>query len=200
MRKTIPVNPALVTPGAKTAPALTPLSDSAVPATSADIPAQSPAATGADHAGKAKLTPSALVPDSDDVGGARVPGESIAQSGTSMPAANTPQEILDVEIKDKKQLQGIYMPFLTNGGLFLPTTKAYALGDEVSVTLHLLKEPRQYAAIGRVAWITPRNALNKRIQGIGIHFSLDENTGITKRKIEELLGAAVKSDKSTHTL
>ncbi len=111
-----------------------------------------------------------------------------------------PSEMLEVEIKDKKQLQAVYMPFLTNGGIFLPTAKEYVLGEEVYLNMHLLKESRQYTVIGRVAWITPRNALNKRIQGVGIHFSLDENTGITKRKIEELLGAAVKSDKSTHTL
>jgi type IV pilus assembly protein PilZ len=121
--------------------------------------------------------------------------------GIAKPAGKSPPaDMLDVEIKDKKQLQAVYMPFLTNGGLFLPTAKEYVLGEELQLNLHLLKESRQYVAIGRVAWITPKNALNKRIQGIGIHFSLDENTGITKRKIEELLGPAVKSDKSTHTL
>jgi type IV pilus assembly protein PilZ len=125
----------------------------------------------------------------------------VVPAGIAKPAGKSPPaDMLDVEIKDKKQLQAVYMPFLTNGGLFLPTAKDYVLGEELQLNLHLLKESRQYVAIGRVAWITPRNALNKRIQGIGVHFSLDENTGITKRKIEELLGPAVKSDKSTHTL
>lgn len=131
-----------------------------------------------------------------------LPGTSHVASLTvpSTPSRQPPAEMLDVDIKEKKQLQGIYMPFLTNGGIFVPTVKAYALGEEVYLNLHLLKEPRPYVVIGRVAWISPRNALNKRMQGIGIHFSLDENTGIAKRKIEELLGPAVKSDKSTHTL
>ena len=39
--------------------------------------------------------------------------------------------ILSLSIKDKAVLYAAYMPFVKNGGLFIPTKKDYALGDEV---------------------------------------------------------------------
>ena len=44
---------------------------------------------------------------------------------------NSRNGILSLTIKDKAVLYSAYMPFLENGGLFVPTNKAYALGDEV---------------------------------------------------------------------
>ena len=39
--------------------------------------------------------------------------------------------ILSLAIKDKSVLYAAYMPFIRNGGLFIPTNKHYRLGDEV---------------------------------------------------------------------
>jgi len=39
--------------------------------------------------------------------------------------------ILSLTIKDKSVLYAAYMPFIKNGGLFIPTNKSYRLGDEV---------------------------------------------------------------------
>lgn len=39
--------------------------------------------------------------------------------------------ILSLSIKDKAALYAAYMPFVKNGGLFIPTKKRYRLGDEV---------------------------------------------------------------------
>ena len=38
------------------------------------------------------------------------------------------QRILSFAIKDKQTLYAAYMPFVKNGGLFIPTTKKYQLG------------------------------------------------------------------------
>jgi type IV pilus assembly protein PilZ len=42
------------------------------------------------------------------------------------------QGILSLTIKDRAVLYAAYMPFVRNGGLFVPTNKRYELGEEVS--------------------------------------------------------------------
>ena len=39
------------------------------------------------------------------------------------------QGILSLNIKDKSALYAAYMPYVKNGGLFIPTNKQYSLGD-----------------------------------------------------------------------
>ena len=39
--------------------------------------------------------------------------------------------LLTLTIKDKSALYLAYMPFVKNGGLFIPTNSNYRLGDEV---------------------------------------------------------------------
>ena len=39
--------------------------------------------------------------------------------------------VLTLTIQDKSVLYGAHMSFLQNGGLCVPTTKPYRLGDEV---------------------------------------------------------------------
>ena len=52
----------------------------------------------------------------------------------------TKQGILSLTIKDRTVLYAAYMPFLRNGGLFIPTNKRFALGEEVFVLLALMDE------------------------------------------------------------
>ena len=48
--------------------------------------------------------------------------------------------ILSLTIKDKAVLYAAYMPFIKNGGLFIPTNKQYKLGEEVFLLLNLMEE------------------------------------------------------------
>ena len=41
------------------------------------------------------------------------------------------QGILSLSIKDRQALYKSYMPFVSGGGLFVPSTKRFSLGDEV---------------------------------------------------------------------
>ena len=50
------------------------------------------------------------------------------------------QGILSLTIKDKSALYAAYMPFIRNGGLFIPTNKSYHLGDEVFMLLTLMED------------------------------------------------------------
>ena len=81
------------------------------------------------------------------------------------------QGILSLAIKDKGSLYAAYMPFVKNGGLFVPTNKDYHLGDEVFMLLTLMEEPDKIPVAGRIVWITPRGAQGNRAAGIGVQFS-----------------------------
>ena len=112
---------------------------------------------------------------------------------------NSRNGILSLTIKDKAVLYSAYMPFLENGGLFVPTNKAYALGDEVFMLLTLMDEPEKIPIAGKVVWVTPRGAQGNRTAGIGVQFS-ELDKGATRSKIENQLAGALKSDRPTHTM
>lgn len=109
------------------------------------------------------------------------------------------QGILSLSIKEKSSLYSAFIPFVKNGGLFIPTNRAYKLGDEVFMLLNLMDEPERIPVAGKVIWITPRGASGSRTPGIGVQFS-EQDRGDTRNRIENLLGAALQSDKPTHTM
>jgi type IV pilus assembly protein PilZ len=109
------------------------------------------------------------------------------------------QGILSLTIKDKNALYAAYMEFIKNGGLFIPTTKRYQLGDEVFMLLTLMDESERIPVAGKVVWITPLNAEGNRAAGIGVQFS-DQEGGVARAKIEGFLAGALKSERPTHTM
>jgi type IV pilus assembly protein PilZ len=106
--------------------------------------------------------------------------------------------ILTLNIKDKSALYISYMPFVKNGGLFIPTNKQYKLGDEVFILLTLMDGAERMPVAGKVVWLTPPAAQGKRQQGIGVQFSAQDN-GETQKKIEVLLAGSAE-DRPTHTM
>ena len=107
--------------------------------------------------------------------------------------------ILSLTIKDKSSLYAAYMPFVKNGGLFIPTNKTYKLGEEVFMLLTLMNDPEKIPVAGKIIWITPKGAQGNRTAGIGVQFS-GQDKGAVRTKIESFLGGALKSDRQTHTL
>jgi type IV pilus assembly protein PilZ len=114
------------------------------------------------------------------------------------PAAARPG-MLSLSIKDKTSLYAAYMPYVTNGGLFIPTTKRYSLGDEVFMLLTLMEDNERLPVAGKIIWITPQGAQGNRSAGIGVQFSFQDK-GATRNKIETHLAGAMKSDRITHTM
>ncbi len=106
--------------------------------------------------------------------------------------------ILSLTIKDKAVLYSAYMPFIKNGGLFIPTNKKYKLGEEVFLLLSLMEEADKIPVAGKVAWITPPGAGGNRAAGIGIQFNDQDDSA--RRKIETYLAGSEKSDRPTHTM
>ena len=111
--------------------------------------------------------------------------------------------ILTLDIADKSALYAAYMPFIANGGLFIPAQrnerKNYNLGDEVFLLLNLAEQGERLPVAGKVVWVTPPGAQGQRQAGIGIQFS-GQDSGATQQKIESLLGGALRSERPTHTL
>lgn len=107
--------------------------------------------------------------------------------------------VLSLAIKEKAALYAAYMPYLKHGGIFVPTNRPYKLGDEVYLILTLMDDPTKYPIAGRVVWVSPAGG-TARTPGIGVHFPADESGAAARRRIEELLGAALKSGRQTHTI
>lgn len=124
---------------------------------------------------------------------------SASQPETNAAQAPRPS-VLSLAIKEKAALYAAYMPFLKHGGIFVPTNKPYKIGDEIYLILALMDDPNKYPIAGTVAWITPSDANNNKAQGIGVHFPGDESGQRARGRIEEILGAALRSSRATHTL
>ena len=78
--------------------------------------------------------------------------------------------VLSLNINSKSALYAAFMPHLKHGGIFIPTTRSYNIGDEVFIF------------------------------SIGVHFNNDESGQEARRRIEGLLGGIMQSTRPTHTL
>jgi type IV pilus assembly protein PilZ len=109
------------------------------------------------------------------------------------------QGILSLTIKEKNALYAAYMPFIKNGGLFIPTKRDYELGEEVFLLLSLLDETERLPIAGKIIWKTPLGSEGYRLAGIGVQFS-DHDGGLARNKIETYLAGALETERPTHTM
>lgn len=110
------------------------------------------------------------------------------------------QGILSLSIKDKGALYNAYMPFLKSGGIFVPTQRRYALGDEVFILLSLMDDRDRLPVAGRVVWITPSGAQGNRTAGIGVQFNEGADGETVRTKIESILAGSLSAERPTHTM
>lgn len=108
--------------------------------------------------------------------------------------------ILQLNLRDKNALRSLYMPFLRNGGIFIPTENPYDLGDEMYVLLSIAEESNRIPLQGQVVWITPKGALGNRTQGVGIKFYETEVGQQARLTLENWLGALLSIRKPTRTI
>lgn len=125
----------------------------------------------------------------DRHGASASPGPAVARPG-----------VLSLNIREKAALYAAYMPFLKGGGIFIPTSREYRLGEEVFMLLSLMDDPNRIAVQGKVVWITPEGVQGNRTQGIGVQFTQDETGAAAKATIEKLLSEMLASARPTHTL
>ncbi|SEK74877.1 type IV pilus assembly protein PilZ [Pseudoxanthomonas sp. GM95] len=108
--------------------------------------------------------------------------------------------ILSLTVKDKAQLYSAYIPFVKNGGIFVPTPKRYFLGDEVFVLVTLPESSERLPVAGKVIWVTPVGAQGARTAGIGVQFTEGGEGDTVRNRIETLLAGTLNADKPTHTM
>ncbi|MBV8210329.1 MAG: PilZ domain-containing protein [Burkholderiaceae bacterium] len=123
-----------------------------------------------------------------------------AQVGNAAAAAGRPPAVLSLSIKEKAALYAAFMPFVRNGGIFVPTNRPYQLGDDVYLILTLLDDPTKIPVAGKVVWISPSGGGASKTPGIGVQFPADESGFSARKRIEDALGAALRSARPTHTL
>lgn len=109
------------------------------------------------------------------------------------------QGILSLSIKDKNALYAAYMPFVINGGLFIPTHRQYEMGQEVFILLSLMEETERLPIAGKIIWKTPPGSESYRASGIGVQFN-NQDGGLVRSKIETYLAGALTSDRITQTM
>lgn len=127
-----------------------------------------------------------------------------AQDRRSVPpsaaASSARPSVIQLVFREKGALYAAYIPLFGNGGLFVPTTREYKLGEDIYLLLSLPEDNQRYPVACRVAWITPANASGGRTQGVGVRFPDDEKTRVLKVRIEEILGTSISSSKPTQTI
>lgn len=108
--------------------------------------------------------------------------------------------VIQLVFREKGALYAAYIPAFTDGGLFVPTTREYTLGDDIYLLLSLPEDPQRHPVAGKIAWITPANASGGRTQGVGVRFPADDKTRLLRVKIEQILGTNISSSKPTQTI
>ena len=108
------------------------------------------------------------------------------------------QGVLSFSLKDKNALYASYMPFVTNGGIFIPTSREYEMGQEVFLLLNLMADVERLPINGKVVWKTPPGSDGYRSAGIGVQFGAEDV--VVKNKIEAYLAGTMESERPTYTM
>ena len=113
--------------------------------------------------------------------------------------ANRPG-VFTLVIRSKSALYAAWIPLLKHGGIFLPSNRSHALGEEVLILLTLLDDANKIPLQGNVAWINPAHSAGNRPQGIGVQLHDSEVVRELRKKVEGLLAGALQSSRPTHTI
>ena len=73
--------------------------------------------------------------------------------------------VIQLVFREKGALYAAYIPLFGEGGLFVPTTREYRLGEDIYLLLSLPDDPQRFPVAGKVAWLTPANASNSPTTG-----------------------------------
>ena len=125
--------------------------------------------------------------------------KSIPAVAVPSPAVARPS-VIQLVFRENGALYAAYMPMFNDGGIFVPTTREYKLGEDIYLLLSLPDDPQRYPVAGKVGWITPANASGGRTQGVGVRFPNDDKSRALRSRIEETLGTSLSSAKPTQTI
>ncbi|GGI88751.1 PilZ domain-containing protein [Shewanella gelidii] len=96
------------------------------------------------------------------------------------------------------QLYRAYMPFIKPAGLFITTSEAHYLGQELTISYRLPSTGNTHEFRGSVVWINPMGASGGRPAGIGVKILTEPETH--KHHIENHLSRELASGDLTCTM
>jgi type IV pilus assembly protein PilZ len=114
-------------------------------------------------------------------------------------SSNSKLPIVPLRFKNVNQLYKSFMPWLKNGGLFIPTNKRFEMGQEVLLMVNLPEMIDKLPAAGVVAWVCPKDVTGHNKPGVGIEFT-DEEGFALRLRIEGMLVEQMKTQAPTYTL
>lgn len=118
---------------------------------------------------------------------------------TSGSARSSRVGMLALVLKTRGEFYQAWMPFIRGGGLFVPTTRAYELGEEVFLLVTLPEGASRVPMRGKVVWINP-TASAGRVQGIGVGFEGEAAGEDVRSLAATTLAGASRSSRPTNTL
>jgi len=104
---------------------------------------------------------------------------------------NSPLTTVEYEFENQLDLNHAFIPFIKNGGIFIPMLKMdLSLGDEVMLSVQLTGHTEFEQTKAKVVWITPDNAMHHIFSGIGFQL-IGENAATVLEKIKSNLDNSV---------
>lgn len=113
-----------------------------------------------------------------------------------------PERKIHITIPDGKMLAQAWMPFVKNGGLFVPIQDEALLGEELLLVIQLPDGVQPIRVLGIIVWLSPPGGDGGALSGWGVQFSERDN-GQTRQQIEaclQRLSASIPAVTSTYTL
>lgn len=115
---------------------------------------------------------------------------------------------LMMALKDKGQLYSLYMPFLVNGGIFVPAQSFGASagqlpppGSKLMILMNLPDDAMKKTVTGKVAWVSLSQTALGAVAGVGVQFEDTDANRQLRNQIENLLaGILGKSEQRTQTV
>lgn len=106
--------------------------------------------------------------------------------------------VLQVNITSIDILQASYMPFVTGGGLFVPSAQDVSLGEDVFVLAMLPGQNQKIPLTGKVIWINQVQT-DQKPRGFGIQLA-GEKGRFYQKEAEKLLGNRLNSSSRGYTI
>jgi type IV pilus assembly protein PilZ len=113
-----------------------------------------------------------------------------------------PERKIHITLPDGKMLMQAWMPFVKNGGLFVPAQEEAQLGDGLILAITLPDAVEPVRVLGHIVWLSPSDTNSGKPAGWGIQFSERDN-GQTRLQIEaclQRLALSTSAMTSTFTL
>lgn len=92
-------------------------------------------------------------------------------------------------------LKNAFMPYVQDGGIFIPTEQVFHLGEFVKVSLTLPETDHTFSFSGEVIWVTPKTTQHNA--GIGIQCGTAEGDAFQK-EARELLSTFKENESDTN--